>query len=127
MRLGFTWGLFKQFVRSYLNHKSIEYAESGLRILTLSPGLIDMPMGRSEYEAGKQFIEQSAIKRMDKPEEIGQRIYKIADPRLTYLAVTDILVDGGVVANREKHKESSLQFEVSFIIHLRYQSLTLFL
>lgn len=101
MRLGFTYGLSKQFVRWYSNHKSIEFAESGLRILTVSPGLIDTPMGRSEYEAGKQFIEQSAIKRMGKPEEIGQLIYNIADPRLTYLTATDILVDGGAVANRE--------------------------
>ncbi len=46
-------------------------------------------------------LNKCAIKRMGKAEEIGQLIYNIADPRLTYLTATDILVDGGVVANRE--------------------------
>lgn len=99
MRLGFTYGISKQFVRYYSNSQSIKYAKNNLRILTVSPGLINTPIGQSEYEDGKQFIEKGAIKRMGEPTEIGQLIYNIADPKLTYLTATDILVDGGVVAN----------------------------
>ncbi len=101
VRSGLAYGLSKQFVRWYSNTKAHDYSAKDLRIITVSPGLIHTPMGEKEYEDGKQFIENSPISRMGEPDEIGQLIYNLADPKLTYLTATDILVDGGVINTRK--------------------------
>ncbi len=97
-REGLTYGVTKQFVRWYSNAKAQDYAYNGLRILTVSPGLIDTGMGQLELEQGKQFIDHSAIKRLGKPEEVAQLIFNLCDTRLGYLTATDIRCDGGSVA-----------------------------
>lgn len=78
-----------------------EYGPKGIRVCSLSPGLIVTDMGNLESEEGGSLLNTTAEKRMGKPEELGFAIASVADERNGYLADVDILVDGGSVNGKE--------------------------
>jgi len=92
---GFAYSLSKAFVIWYAAKCAYEYGPKGIRVVSLSPGLIATPMGELEKEDGGFLIERAAEKRMGRPEELGFAIASVADERNGYLAGVDVLVDGG--------------------------------
>lgn len=98
---GFAYALSKKFVIWYARRCAYEYAPKGIRVLSLSPGLVATDMGSKEKEAGKDMITESAEGRMGLPTELGFAIASAADERNGYLAGVDILVDGGAI-NRKR-------------------------
>lgn len=94
---GLAYGLSKKFVVWYAAKSAYELGEKGIRVCSLSPGLIATDMGNLEAEEGGSLINTTAEKRMGKPEELGFAIATVADERNGYLAGVDVLVDGGSV------------------------------
>lgn len=92
---GLAYGLSKKFVIWYAAKCAYEYGTKGIRVCSLSPGLIATDMGNLESEEGGNLINTTAERRMGKPEELGFAIASVADERNGYLAGVDILVDGG--------------------------------
>ena len=94
-RSGFAYSLSKNFVVWYAQKCAFEYGSQGIRVVSLSPGLIATDMGNLEAKDGGMLIGFSAEERMGKPEELGFALAMVADERNGYLAGVDILCDGG--------------------------------
>ena len=92
---GLAYGLSKKFVIWYAAKCAYEYGAKGIRVCSLSPGLIATDMGNLEAEEGGDLLKTTAEKRMGKPEELGFALATVADERNGYLAGVDVLVDGG--------------------------------
>jgi len=98
---GLAYGLSKKFVIWYAAKCAFAYGQKGIRVCSLSPGLIATDMGNLEAEEGGDLLKTTAEKRMGKPEELGFAIAAAADERNGYLAGVDILVDGGSVIGKQ--------------------------
>ena len=94
-KAGFAYALSKNFVVWYAQKCAFEYGSKGIRVCSLSPGLIATDMGKLEEKEGGALLKYAAEKRMGTPEELGFAIAMVADERNGYLAGVDILVDGG--------------------------------
>ncbi|MBR6208854.1 MAG: SDR family oxidoreductase [Oscillospiraceae bacterium] len=103
-KAGFAYALSKNFVTWYARKCAFAYGLKGIRVCSLSPGLIATDMGELEKEAGGFLIKLSAEERMGRPEELGYAIATVADERNGYLAGVDVLVDGGSTNGKEFKK-----------------------
>lgn len=104
-RKGFAYSLSKNFVVWYAKKCAFEYGKKGIRVVSLSPGLIATDMGNLETKDGGMLIPFSAEERMGKPEELGFAIASLADERNGYLAGVDILCDGGSTNGMKEFKK----------------------
>ena len=104
-RKGFAYSLSKNFVVWYAAKCAFEYGKRGIRVVSLSPGLIATGMGNLEKEEGGMLIPYSAEERMGKPEELGFALATVADERNGYLAGVDVLCDGGSTHGMKKFKK----------------------
>lgn len=92
---GLAYALSKNFAVWYAQKSAFEYGKKGIRVVSLSPGLIATDMGNLEAEEGAKMLRYGAENRMGTPEELGFAIATLADERNGYLAGVDILCDGG--------------------------------
>jgi NAD(P)-dependent dehydrogenase (short-subunit alcohol dehydrogenase family) len=104
-RKGFAYSLSKNFVVWYAKKCAFEYGLKGIRVVSLSPGLIATDMGNLEKEEGGMLIPFSAEERMGKPEELGYALATVADERNGYLAGVDVLCDGGSTNGMKEFKK----------------------
>jgi NAD(P)-dependent dehydrogenase (short-subunit alcohol dehydrogenase family) len=102
---GFAYSLSKNFVVWYAKKGAFEYGLKGIRVVSLSPGLIATDMGNLEKEDGGMLIPFSAEERMGKPEELGFALATVADERNGYLAGVDVLCDGGSTNGMKEFKK----------------------
>jgi NAD(P)-dependent dehydrogenase (short-subunit alcohol dehydrogenase family) len=75
------------------------WSKRGARIISLSPGIIDTPMGRQELS--QQPMMQGmidAVGRMGTAEEVAAVAAFLVSPAASFVTGTDVLVDGGSVA-----------------------------
>lgn len=98
---GLAYGLSKKFVIWYAAKSAYDLGSKGIRVCSLSPGLIATDMGVLESKEGGSLIETTAERRMGRPEELGFAIASAADERNGYLAGVDILVDGGSIVGKK--------------------------
>ena len=101
---GMAYVMSKNFVVWYAQKCAHEYAAKGIRVVSVSPGLIETDMGTREVEQAdfaKQMIERTCAHRMGKPEELGFAIASIADERNGYLCGIDVLIDGGASTGKK--------------------------
>lgn len=103
-RKGFAYSLSKNFVVWYAKKCAFEYGKKGIRVVSLSPGLIATDMGNLEAKDGGMLIPFSAEERMGKPEELGFALATVADERNGYLAGVDVLCDGGSTNGMKEFK-----------------------
>ena len=78
------------------------WGERGLRIVSLSPGLIATPMGAAAYEHSpgkRRLFDAVPLGRECSMLEIAGVIEFLASDRASFISGTDILVDGGMIAN----------------------------
>ena len=104
-RSGFAYSLSKNFVVWYAKKCAFEYGKNGIRVVSLSPGLIATDMGNLEAKDGGMLIPFSAEERMGKPEELGFALATVADERNGYLAGVDVLCDGGSTNGMKEFKK----------------------
>ena len=104
-RKGLAYSISKNFVIWYAKKCAYEYGPKGIRVVSLSPGLIATDMGNLEKEDGGMLIGFSAEERMGKPEELGYALATVADERNGYLAGVDVLCDGGSTNGMKEFKK----------------------
>lgn len=103
-RAGFAYAMSKNFVVWYAAKCAFDYGKHGIRVVSLSPGLIATDMGNLEAKEGGELIGYSAEERMGTPEELGFALATVADERNGYLAGVDILCDGGSTNGKKEFK-----------------------
>ncbi len=98
---GYAYALAKRGVILLCKNMAPAWGARGARVVSISPGIIDTPMGRKELEENammKYLLEQSPLKRMGKPEDIASAVAFLLSENASFMTGTDMLVDGGVVA-----------------------------
>ncbi len=105
LKKGFAYGVSKNFVVWYAGKCAFDYGPKGIRVASLSPGLIATGMGELEKEHGGRMLATSALNRMGTPEELGFAIASLADDRNGYLCGVDILCDGGTIRGQKEFKK----------------------
>lgn len=92
---GLAYAISKNFVVWYAKKSAYDLGRRGIRVVSLSPGLIDTDMGQKEADEGGSMLKYGAEERMGKAEELGYAIATLADERNGYMAGVDVLCDGG--------------------------------
>ena len=81
---------------------AVEWAAYGIRVVSVSPGIVDTPINRRvEERSGVDRRKQEAkipLGRYATPAEIAQVVKFLASGAAGYISGTDILVDGGLAA-----------------------------
>lgn len=92
------YGSGKAALASFLKFFALETASKGVRINTISPGMILTPMhtgGVVEKTELEKTIEKVPLKRWGKPEEIAYSAIYLLSDAASYLTGSDIKIDGG--------------------------------
>lgn len=98
-RTGAAYAISKYFVIWYARHQAARFGAKGVRVLSITPGNFDTPMGELEAQEAGSYLKFNAIQRPGRPEEIAALYAACADPAMGYLTGADILCDGGCVAS----------------------------
>ena len=98
---GYAYSISKKGVLRMVERQAAAFGRRGARIMSISPGLIDTPMGRSEQKAHPQMDKMLAISplgRYGTSDEIAKVALFLCSPAASFLSGSDIKVDGGVLA-----------------------------
>ena len=79
---------------------ALEFAGQGVRVNSVSPGLIqtemfDRAFGEGETEMKKTYVTQTPVGRIGTPEEIASAVLWLSSPGAAFTTGQDIIVDGG--------------------------------
>lgn len=99
LRPGVAYGISKNFVIRFARTDAARFGQKGVRVLSITPGNFETPMGELEKDEAMTYLKYNAIKRLGRPEEIAQLYAALANERIGYLTGTDILCDGGLIAS----------------------------
>jgi len=76
------------------------WGKRGARIVSISPGIIDTPMSKQEFESQprmKNMVELTPLKRIGKPDEIAAVVEFLLSDGASFITGTDLRIDGGVI------------------------------
>ena len=99
-RPGAAYAISKCFVIWYARCEAARFGARGVRVLSVTPGNFDTPMGALEQEQAQNYLRFNALPRPGKPEEIAALFAAVSDPGMGYLTGCDILCDGGCIAGK---------------------------
>jgi NAD(P)-dependent dehydrogenase (short-subunit alcohol dehydrogenase family) len=77
------------------------FANRGARIVSLSPGIIETPMGALEFRENPQkraLFQRSPLARVGTLDEICDAMEFVCSERAAFITGTDLLVDGGLTS-----------------------------
>jgi NAD(P)-dependent dehydrogenase (short-subunit alcohol dehydrogenase family) len=99
---GAAYSVSKRGVYLLVRREAASFGQRGARIVSISPGIIDTPMGRAEMEQQpimRKLVESSPLKRAARAEEVAAVAVFLCSPAASFVTGTDILVDGGSMAS----------------------------
>jgi NAD(P)-dependent dehydrogenase (short-subunit alcohol dehydrogenase family) len=97
--LAYAWA--KRGVHRLVRREAVRFGPVGARINSVSPGIIDTPMGRQEAAARptNDLLEQATpLGRQGAPREVAAATSFLLSDEASFVNGIDLLVDGGVVA-----------------------------
>jgi NAD(P)-dependent dehydrogenase (short-subunit alcohol dehydrogenase family) len=78
---------------------ALEHGRHGIRVNTVSPGLIDRPGLADDWPDGvRRWSENAPLARLGSPEDIGNACVFLASDAATWISGTNLVVDGGISA-----------------------------
>jgi NAD(P)-dependent dehydrogenase (short-subunit alcohol dehydrogenase family) len=98
---GIAYGASKRGIMMLTRKRAVEWGRRGARIVSISPGLIETPMGRQEIDSLpviQYMIDQSAGARAGRAEEIAAVVRFLCSDDASFVTGTDLVVDGGTLA-----------------------------
>lgn len=82
---------------------ALDFAEHGVRAISVSPGYTRTAMVEKALQAGRldeqKLLARIPARRLAAPAEIGRAIRALAEPVLGYANGCDFVIDGGIMAN----------------------------
>ena len=97
---GFAYTLAKLGVIRAAGRAAVRWGVRGGRVNSVSPGLIDTPMGRQEFEKQpmmRTMLEQTPLARVGQPEEVAAVAAFLVSDAASFVSGVDVLVDGGLM------------------------------
>jgi len=98
-----TYAATKAALRSYSRTWAAEFKNSGIRVNTLSPGVVDTPMLDSQAttpEAAaairENYAKYTPMLRLAQPEELANAALFLASDEGSFMTGSDMVVDGGI-------------------------------
>jgi NAD(P)-dependent dehydrogenase (short-subunit alcohol dehydrogenase family) len=93
----------KHSVLGLTKSAGVEFAERGIRVNAVCPGVIDTPMfaalGVTSPRAMKDVVRDQFIARLGKPDEIAAAVLWLSSPAASFVIGAALPVDGGFVAH----------------------------
>lgn len=96
------YAISKRGVHRLVQRRARDWGAAGARLVSLSPGIIDTPMGRLEYDnqpVMADMVASSYLAREGDPAEIAAAVAFLVSDAASFITGTDLLVDGGSVAS----------------------------
>jgi NAD(P)-dependent dehydrogenase (short-subunit alcohol dehydrogenase family) len=97
--MAYTWS--KRGVHRLVRREARRFGQVGARICSVTPGMIDTPMGRQEAEArdtSAMLVDMSPIHREGFPGEVAAGAVFLLSDEASFISGIDLPVDGGLVA-----------------------------
>jgi NAD(P)-dependent dehydrogenase (short-subunit alcohol dehydrogenase family) len=97
--LAYAWS--KKGVQLEAAKAAVRWGRRGARVVSLSPGLIDTPMGRQEFEQQpvmKSMLDNTPLGRLGKADEVAAVVAFLLSDEASFVSGIDVLVDGALGA-----------------------------
>jgi NAD(P)-dependent dehydrogenase (short-subunit alcohol dehydrogenase family) len=97
---GFAYALAKVGVIRAAGRAAVRWGPRGGRVCSVSPGLIDTPMGRQEIEQQVEMqgmLAATPVGRLGQPDEVAAVVGYLLSDAASFVSGIDVLVDGGMV------------------------------
>ncbi|MEU2064356.1 SDR family oxidoreductase [Streptomyces sp. NPDC013455] len=89
----------KAAVVTHARAAAVEYGSAGIRVNTVSPGLVDRPgLAGSWPEGVDRWLAAAPTGRLGRPEDVADACVFLASPLASFVSGHDLVVDGGVSA-----------------------------
>ncbi len=98
---GVAYAWAKRGVQRLVRREAAAFGRMGARICSVSPGMIDTPMGRQEYENQpmmRVLEEITPLRRLGRAEELAAVVGFLLSEQASFVTGIDVLVDGGACA-----------------------------
>ncbi|MFG3110290.1 SDR family NAD(P)-dependent oxidoreductase [Streptomyces tendae] len=96
---GFSYQAAKGAVKMMTRAAAMEYAGRGVRVNSVSPGLVMTHMAQEEgEESNREFSEATPMKRAAQPIEVSYGVLYLASDEASYVTGADLFIDGGYTA-----------------------------
>lgn len=84
-------------VRGMTKSAAAEFADYGIRVNSIHPGLVDTPILHTEgvQEAIKGMVNAIPMKRVARPEEVSNLVLYLASDEASYTTASEFVIDGG--------------------------------
>lgn len=95
---GISYTLSKRAIHTMVQRRAQSWGPKGCRIVSISPGMIDTFMGRSELantKGAKELADATPVGRLGTANDIALAARFLASDEASFITGTDLLVDGG--------------------------------